>query len=105
MMFCRWRARGFIAGLALLCGLTAGQPLRAASVLISEFMAENDGSLHDQDGETPDWIELHNISASTVNLAGWHLTDATNLTKWTFPSTNLAANGYLIIFASGKNRA
>src|SRR5882672_9443563 len=77
-----------------------------AGVIISEFLAQNDGGLHDQDGETPDWIELHNTGASAVDLSGWHLTDtATNLTKWTFPSTNLAGGGYLIVFASGKNRA
>jgi hypothetical protein len=34
------------------------------------------------------------------------LTDsAADLTRWTFPATNLAAGGYLIVFASGKNRA
>jgi hypothetical protein len=75
-------------------------------VRISEFMAENDGFLFDQDGESPDWIELHNDGVSTVNLAGWHLTDTeTNLTKWTFPTVMLPANGYLVVFASGKNRA
>ena len=59
-------------------------------------MAQNDGLLQDQDGDTPDWIELHNVSAGTVNLEGWHLTDnATNLTKWTFPTVNLQAGGYL----------
>ena len=54
----------------------------------------------------PDWIELHNTGGASVPLAGWHLTDTpTNLTKWTFPATNLAPGGYLIVFASGKNRA
>ena len=77
-----------------------------AAVVISEFMAENDGGLADQDGDTPDWIELFNNSPGTVNLAGWHLTDTpTNLTKWTFPATSVAPGGFLIVFASGKNRA
>ncbi len=77
-----------------------------AAVIINEFMAENDGGLADQDGETPDWIELRNTGASAVNLAGWHLTDSpTNLVKWTFPATNISANGYLVVFGSGKNRA
>src|SRR5512137_1138719 len=83
----------------------AANPSRAALV-ISEFLAENDGGLHDSDGDSPDWIELHNLSTNTVNLAGWRLTDtATNLSRWTFPATNLTAGGYLVVFASGKNRA
>src|SRR4051812_26090779 len=81
---------------ALICGvLLAAGPSRAA-VVISEFLAQNDGGLRDLDGDTPDWIELHNTGASAVDLAGWHLTDnATNLTKWTFPATNIASGGYL----------
>src|SRR4051812_8682847 len=81
-------------------------PLDAATLRISEFLTENDGGLIDQDGDTTDWIEIQNLSAAVVNLGGWRLTDnATNLTRWTFPATNLGANGFLIVFASGKNRA
>ncbi|HTD68340.1 MAG TPA: lamin tail domain-containing protein, partial [Candidatus Limnocylindria bacterium] len=80
-------------------------PRNHASVVISEFVAENDGLLHDQDDDSPDWIELFNNSLATVNLGGWHLTDTpTNLTKWTFPPTNFSAGGFLVVFASGKNR-
>ena len=84
----------------------AAAPRSRAGVTINEFVAENDGGLHDRDGATPDWIELFNDSLAPVNLGGWHLTDnATNLTKWTFPATNISAGGYLIVFASGKDRA
>src|SRR5882672_1030711 len=72
---------------------------------ISEFMAANNGPLADEDGEFSDWIEIHNPGASSVNLGGWYLTDRTSdLTQWRFPGTNLAANGYLIVFASAKDR-
>ena len=68
--------------------------VQGASLRISEFLAENDGGLVDQDGESPDWIEIQNTTASVVNLAGWRLTDnQTNLTKWIFPATNLSAGG------------
>ena len=41
-----------------------------------------------------------------INLAGWHLTDdAADLDKWTLPATNIPAGGYLVVFASGKDRA
>src|SRR5690348_2911715 len=98
------RSKNLILVLCLLL-LVAAIGARAG-VLINEFSAENDGGLRDQDADTPDWIELLNTSGGTVNLAGWHLTDSpTNLTKWTFPATNLAAGQFLIVFASGKNRA
>src|SRR5262249_12120471 len=43
--------------------------------------------------------------ASSVNLAGWHLTDdPLDLSKWTFPAVSLAPRGFLVVFASGKNR-
>lgn len=77
-----------------------------ASVIISEFMADNGGQLRDLDGESPDWIELRNDSTNDVNLLGWHLTDQQiNLSKWTLPATNLPPGGHLVVFASGKNRA
>ena len=77
-----------------------------AQIVISEFLAENNGFHFDQDGESPDWIEIHNTSAAPANLAGWHLSDSpTNLTRWTFPSVVVPADGYLVVFASGKNRA
>jgi hypothetical protein len=60
----------------------------------------------DEDLQFSDWIELHNPGPASVNLNGWYLTDTTNvLTRWRFPATNIAANGYLIVFASSKNRA
>ncbi len=69
-------------------------------------MAVNTGALHDEDGETPDWVEINNGTPAAVNLGGWFLTDtATTLTKWQFPSTNLPPGGYLVVFASGKDRA
>jgi hypothetical protein len=72
---------------------------------ITEFMAENDGPLADEDGEFSDWIEIHNAGTNVVNLGGWYLTDrASQLTQWRFPNTNLAPNAYLIVFASGKDR-
>ena len=81
--------------------------LRAQEVLfITEFMAVNSGTLLDQDGAASDWLEIYNAGSNTVNLAGWHLTDdAANLVQWTFPATNLPAGGFLIVFASGKDRA
>src|ERR1051325_1009526 len=75
------------------------------SVIINEFMADNNNTLFDEDGDSSDWIELYNPGPTAANLAGYYLTDTTNnLAKWRLPNVTMAANSYLIIFASGKNR-
>ena len=74
--------------------------------IISEFMADNDTIIQDEDGDFSDWIEIYNPDASPVDLGGYHLTDdAGNLAKWTFPSTDLASKARVLVFASGKDRA
>jgi hypothetical protein len=84
----------------------AFKALAAENVAITEFVASNSSGLRDENGDFSDWLELFNSGTNTVNLDGWFLTDsAANLTKWRFPATNLAPNGFLIVFASGKNRA
>ncbi|MGO8698670.1 MAG: CotH kinase family protein [Limisphaerales bacterium] len=76
------------------------------SLQISEFMASNKNTLLDEDGDSSDWIEIYNGTPSAVDLAGWFLTtEATNLTQWGFPDYVLASGDYLVVFASGKNRA
>src|SRR5438874_8232120 len=93
--------------LCLVLALLAAVPAKTAeTVTISEFMAANHNTLLDEDGDSSDWIEIYNSGGDTVNLAGWHLTDdAADLTKWSFPATNLSPNSFLVVFASGKNRA
>ena len=76
---------------------------QANPVVISEFMASNDGSLLDGDGESNDWIELHNTSRQPVNLAGWQLGDSQEI--WTLPSIPLGGGDYLLVFASGRDES
>ncbi len=74
--------------------------------LITEFQASNRGTIDDEDGDSSDWVEIHNPGSVDVNLAGWYLTDdPLTPMKWQFPSTRIAADGYLVVFASGKDRA
>jgi hypothetical protein len=42
----------------------------SAAPISSEFMASNDTGLMDEDGETSDWIEIHNPDGSAVDLDG-----------------------------------
>lgn len=70
------------------------------SLVINEFMASNDVTASDQDGEYDDWIEFYNNSDSDIDLTGYYLSDdADDLTKWIFPDTSIAAGGYLIVWA------
>lgn len=74
-------------------------------VMISEFMANDDRTLRDDDGDKSDWIELFNSASQPASLAGWRLTDnALKPAKWTFPAVTLQANSFLLLYASGKNR-
>lgn len=84
------------------------QPITRAfdAVFISEFLASNDSGITDEDGDRSDWIEIYNSGTTPVNLAGWKLTDESgDLGKWVFPSVELAPKGFLIVFASDKDRA
>jgi CotH kinase protein/Lamin Tail Domain/Chitobiase/beta-hexosaminidase C-terminal domain/Bacterial TSP3 repeat len=93
----RWLAVGLAA---VLFG-----PSASAVPVISEFMANNQKTLRDGDGDYSDWIEIHNPDNVPLDLGGYYLTDnPTNLTLWAFPAgTTLSPGDYLIVFASGKN--
>jgi hypothetical protein len=80
--------------------------LAASDLFINEFLASNTKGITDQDGDRSDWIEIYNPGVSAVNLAGWRLTDDLGVPgKWVFPAVPLAANSYLMVFASDKRRA
>ncbi len=75
---------------------------QALAPRLSEFLARND-SFDDGDGNSSDWIEIHNPNTFPLDLSGYHLSDdPTNLTLWTFPPGSiLAPNQYFLVFASG----
>lgn len=76
------------------------------SVYINEIMSSNSNFLFDEDGDDSDWIELYNPSSRPLNLSGYYISDkATQLNRWTFPAEVIPAHGFLVIFASGKDRA
>ncbi|RYD74515.1 MAG: lamin tail domain-containing protein, partial [Verrucomicrobiaceae bacterium] len=99
--------------LIFLCGLTVVLSSRIPSIAasesqiqISEIMAAAHYAIADEDGEYSDWIELRNNGGASVNLLGWRLTDnEAEPGKWVFPAVEIAPGGYLVVFASGKDRA
>lgn len=81
--------------------------LEPTGVFISEFLAENDTGLKDEDGDQSDWIELFNSDNAPANVGGWWLSnDLLVPMKWAIPAgTVIPARGFLVVFASEKNRA
>ncbi len=75
-------------------------------LVISEIVANNKNTIDDVDGESSDWIEILNTGPQ-INLGGYSLTDDPAVPgKWVFPGGQfLGSNSYLIVFASGKDRA
>jgi len=72
----------------------------AGDLVINEFMADNENTVTDQDGEYDDWIELYNNSDEDINLEGYYLSDdGLEPDKWMFPDTAILAHDYLIIWA------
>ena len=72
---------------------------------ISEAMSDNATFFADENGEYPDYIEIHNISGQSVNLEGWSLSDnQRRLKRWQFPAVTLPADGYIAVHCSGESR-
>ncbi|MHC4244724.1 MAG: lamin tail domain-containing protein, partial [Planctomycetota bacterium] len=79
---------------------SAGIPL-----VINEFMASNNSVAQDPQGQSDDWVEIHNYGTKAIDVGGLYLTDnLSNLTKWRIPDNNpaattIGAGGYLLIWA------
>lgn len=77
-------------------------PLPASGdILINELMADNGSTAYDSNGESDDWVELYNQTATAKDLSGLYLSDdVTNLTKWQIPvGTAINAHDVLIFWA------
>jgi hypothetical protein len=92
--------------ITLFCGVLFSSISFSQQIAINEMMSSNTKIIKDENGDFEDWIEIYNYGTTTVNLAGFGLSDEVdNPYKWKFPSRNLAPNQYLIIWASDKNRS
>lgn len=79
--------------------------ITAQELVINELMASNSSTIADEDDNFEDWIELYNPTNAPINLEGYGLSDDPNLPfKWLFPNISIAPNGYLLVWASDKNR-
>ena len=72
---------------------------------INEVVSSNSEYI-DEDGDTPDWLELHNYGTQDISINGWFLSDdVDDLEKWIFPNITLSPNQYLLLWASSKDRS
>jgi hypothetical protein len=73
---------------------------KTPNIVINELMPANSATAYDQNGEFDDWIELYNLSDSTVNISGYYLSDSkSNQTKWSFPTgTEIQSDSFLIVW-------
>jgi hypothetical protein len=99
------RNRIYLPVLLLLLALALGGTAGMAQPVLNELMASNTSTLADQEGAYFDWLEIRNPGATAADLTGWYLTDSKdNKKRWQFPAVTIPAGGYLIVFASGKDR-
>lgn len=79
------------------------------SPVINEFATDADGdsALCDENGDPSDWIEIYNPNDFAIDAGSRYLTDdALMPMRWQIPAGSvIEPQGYLVIFASGKNRA
>ncbi|MES2798446.1 MAG: CotH kinase family protein [Bacteroidota bacterium] len=75
-----------------------------AQVVINEYSCSNVTGPTDAYGSNEDWVELLNTTGAAIDLTGYYLSDNdNNLFKWTIPSGSIAANGFKMVYCSGRN--
>jgi len=75
------------------------------SLLINEVVSSNSSVFYDEDGDTPDWVEIYNANNTTVNLKGYGFSDdLSDKFKWKFPEIIIQPMDYLLVLASDKDK-
>ena len=72
----------------------------AASLLINEICADNDGVIYDGYGEFEDWVELLNSGQDPIELEGYYLTDdfEDEPFDWPLPEATLMPNQSVLVW-------
>ena len=83
----------------------AGISSASGGLRLNEILASNRAGRLDDEGQTSDWIEIHNPGASPMRLGGYRLTNDPNVPdKWAFPNNRIPAGGYHLVWMSGLDR-
>ena len=81
------------------------QIITPANVVINEAQSDNFITYSDDASEFEDWVELHNPTASPIDIAGYFMTDRLDRPmKWQVPSTAgdstiIPPGGFVVLFA------
>ena len=95
----------FLSRLFLFLAFIFSFSLYTQNIRINEVVASNSSYL-DEDGDTPDWIELYNYGNTPISLNNWNITDDENDNDpWIFPNLILDPDEYLVLWASAKDRS
>jgi len=80
--------------------------MESGSLILNEVCPAPKVGIPDEDNEIVDWIELRNTTSAPISLKGFCLSDKENKPmKWRFPdSAVIPANGYYLVFCSGKDK-
>lgn len=76
---------------------------------INEFMASNDTSFADENGDYDDWIEIYNPDSVAVDIGGMFISDdLADLTAFQIPatapdSTTIPPKGFLVLWADKES--
>ncbi len=75
----------------------------AAQIQINELMASTNQET--PEGVSLEWVELHNVGESAVDLTGYALSDDLLMPfQWLLPSITLQPDEYLLVYATGLNQ-
>jgi hypothetical protein len=78
-------------------------PSQQEMLFINEFMADNDSTIADENGEYNDWIEIYNGDENEMWLGNKFMTDDLGVPdKWAMPDMTLAPGGFVLVWADGK---
>lgn len=73
-------------------------------IRIEEVTTSSASTIADEDGQHPDWLELHNPTGEPRPLGGLVLRTSAGSSAWELPDRDLAPGEHLVVFASGKDR-
>jgi hypothetical protein len=81
-------------------------PPAAPEICINELMPDNVIAAVQEDGSSPDWVELYNPTPREISLDGWSLTDDPE-DPWKSRLDGLAvpSRGFLLLWADGETSA
>jgi len=98
----------YLKGIVLMILLGIHNKETFAQLFINEVIPSNQTIISDNFGEYDDILEIYNNGNTTINLAGYYLSDDyANPTLWQIPSTNsalttISPGGYLLFWADNE---